>query len=158
MEKLGGALLLQELAPKRLLGSLASKTEESGPGWIRFCFFPEKDVLSFQEEGGQACLVLDRGVTMSLISSLHVLVEQNRVLRNEGEGTARLGGTGQAVFSVRRDMREKKESFTCCWAAGTVGIEQSLIDEQIDLWIRDDLAEELALRLIHCLARIAAGR
>lgn len=155
MAKTGGAFLLQELEPKRLLGSMMSVADEGGWGWIYLSFFPDPAQLTLEERGPQTSFVISRAVAANLIGLLQVMVVQNRILRHEEvvrsrSSSRKRANSGLSVKSPHRNL------FTCSWASGMTGARHRNVEGQIELRLREDVAEEMSLRLIEEMARIAA--
>lgn len=154
-ERTGGAFLLQELEPKRLVGSLTSVTKETGPGWIFMSFFPGSGGLEFQAHEKQMVLSFDRTMALLFGGVLQVLVAQNRILRADTQEEKQLISKKSGLVAVGGGLGDRKV-ISCSLSSGTPEIGYQRIDEQIEIRIQEDLAEEIARQLIERMARIAA--
>jgi hypothetical protein len=155
-ERSGGVFLLQEMKPKRLLGSLISITSETGPGWIHGSFFNEPESISFTSVGDKTELVLSQPVALSLIGILPVLVATNAHLRNRNvRWTCEVLNPGRIAVNHRLEM--EKRCLVASWVPDPESIISEVVGNQIEWRIHEDLAMELFFSLVAQLAQTAAG-
>lgn len=151
-EKTGGAFLLQEQEPKKLLGIFVSTTADSGPGWI-WGSLGADDIHS--EHGGMVELALSRDVALRLAGLLQVLTAQNMCLRAEPVGWVCPAGDS-GTFVVKIEHGPDGLVFVS-WPAGCDGVAWHDGGGQVEWGLREEHALELSHVLIRELGRAASG-
>ncbi|WP_438014221.1 hypothetical protein WMF18_25275 [Sorangium sp. So ce315] len=154
-ERSGGTFLLQETEPKRLLGCLISTTTDTGPGWVQGSFSDEPGSLTFVNVGNKTELVMSRGVALSLVSLLQVLVAQNAYIRSpDARWTCGPVEPGRITVSHQPG---NNNIIIASWVPDPEYITCRVAQDDIEWRIREDMAMELALGVVCRLAQIAAG-
>ncbi|MBK9261558.1 MAG: hypothetical protein IPM54_17350 [Polyangiaceae bacterium] len=151
-ERTGGAFLLQEQEPKRLVGIFVSTTTDQFPGWI-WGAFGDQDPRC--KHGPVTEIAVSRDVALHLAGLLQVLVAQNMWLRGESNGWEFVGGT-PVTFSVRIE-NGTKGMVLLSWETGGDGIAWNEKEGEVEWGLREDRALGLSHALIFALARTAAG-
>jgi hypothetical protein len=155
--KTSSVQMLQEVQPTRLLGSLMSGVSADGIGWILLAFFSEDKHITLEEENDRIMLTFHREPARILIGTLHVLLAANRHMR--GEHAAPRANARDNVITVdgTPGTRGRVGTVRCSWPVQADGVERTLVDDQINLRFREDLAAELAAEIARELGRVAAG-
>lgn len=150
-EKAGGAFLLQEQEPKRLIGSLVSRTGEQGPGLVLVAFGDE-DPRS--KRGVVTEIGLSRDAALRLAGLLQILVAQNMWLRRESVEW-KFVEKNPVAFSVRSERGPRGLVFVS-WATGYDGVVWG--EQGGHEWrMREDRALDLSYVLISVMAHMASG-
>ena len=139
MERWGSSYLLQQSKPTKLVGGIGATTEESN-GQIRLSLWNTPGVLVVNSDNDTCELVIQPELAAQLVALIHILVLQNRILRNE---PATLPPIGES--NVFRVAAKSKGSFVCTWDCEAAGVkcEPHLGSEaagQSEVLIREDIA------------------
>jgi hypothetical protein len=155
--KHGSAFLLQQMEPKRLIGTLGSEVASPEANWIYGSFFNEPGLFVFEKDGHETVLTIAWEVAMSLVGMFQVILAQAAYLRDPAaEWTAEHGkGSGKISVSVGP---EKKKKLVLRWPSDIEGVTCRVVGEQTEWRIREDLALEIVGIFVRTLARIGAGR
>lgn len=150
-EKRGGAFLLQEQTPTRLIGSLACTTPDVDPGTIWIGFGDVDPRTSPSADAWE--IALSHDVALRLAALLQVLVAQNLWLRTEAvEWPFRPRSQTSFLVEVGRGRHGR---VVISWAPGQEGTEWT--DDGGHMWkLREDRALDLSYALIATLARNAS--
>lgn len=150
-EKTGGAFLLQEQEPKRLIGSLVSTTDEQGPGLV-WVAFGDEDPRS--KQGVVTEVGLSRDAALRLAGLLQILVAQNMCLRTELVEW-RFVERKPVAFAVRTERGPRGLVFVS-WTTGYDGVVWN--EQGGHEWkLREDRALDLSFALISVMAHMASG-
>jgi len=151
-EKTGGAFLLQEQEPKRLIGVFVSTTTEQFPGWI-WGAFGDEDPRS--KSAVVTEVALSRNVALPMASLLQVLVAQNACMRGETIDL-KFDADKITTFSVRMENGPSGMVYLA-WAAGEEGIVWNEQPGEIEWGLREDRALDLSHAIIVGFAKTASG-
>jgi hypothetical protein len=152
MEKRGGVLMLQEVEPKRLVGSIMTVVATSGEERITLTFFAEPGTLSISGEESRFELTMNRSVAFSLISLLRVAVAQVPVLRGPEGGNRPARSEHAEVVATAY-----KASVVLRCAATSAGVRRRDVQGQVELQLRGDVATAFENALTSALGTQAAG-
>ncbi|HEY2516910.1 MAG TPA: hypothetical protein VGI39_38830 [Polyangiaceae bacterium] len=152
--KHGGALLLQELEPKRLIGSLMSVATESGEDWVHIAFSKESaGSLVATDDGMEAKLVLARAVALSFVALLRIALAQFELMREQADSRAKLD------HGIVVNAEASRETAVVVWPSSLPGVRWRNVEEpgQAHLELRADIATAIEEALVRSLAKLAAG-
>jgi hypothetical protein len=153
MELWGSSYLLHDTEPVRLVGILGSSTAKVGSGVIRLSFDQEPGVLFFACEESRCELVVKWDVALRLMTLMHVLVLQNRLLRGEAPENREMSERAR-VFDVTGGSR--MSALVCSWDSSTADVEYCSVHEgiaeQFELVMKEEVAVELVVSLAETMA------
>jgi hypothetical protein len=154
----GGALLLQELEPKKLIGSMMSVVTEAGQDWIHVVFFNERGVFELSEDGRETRLLLSRTLALSLLALLRVALAQFAILHWPSQA-AEMATPPMEPSRRVEEMRVEasRQTLSVVWPSGAEGVQRQDANGQVELRLRDVFAAALEQALLTSLAQTAAG-
>ncbi|MCA9591567.1 MAG: hypothetical protein KC657_40000 [Myxococcales bacterium] len=137
----------------RLLAGLGATTPPGEPGSVRISMTPHRGSLELTFSDTSCELTVSWEVALRLISLLHILILQNRLLRNE---PAQLTSDGRRkqIFSLTGG--EAQHPLRCSWNRAAPGVECAAAaapDEEVEVVLREDAATELVMALVQRFAR-----
>lgn len=153
METTGSAFLLQETAPKRLVGSIVSRLDSNGLGWVHLVFFPEADVLWIAETEEGLNGQMSRQIAMSLISSVEVSLAQIDALR-VGGASASLEARARTLPHIDVVVTSATVSASCSCTEQFVVIRSQ--DEQREVQMDEFFSRQLLKAMVGALGAFAA--
>lgn len=151
-EKSGGAFLLQETKPVKLVGSLASGVYCDGRGWVHLACFQEPGHLTLTRAGGRMAVTMSRSIAMALVSLLHVLVAQIQQLRpTTPPDSTRVPSAGKSEISVLVE----RDEVVISWGEAESDAALSEVEGQKELRMSEGFAKGLASDLANEIGRFA---
>jgi hypothetical protein len=155
----GGALLLQALEPKKLIGSMMSVVTETGEDWIHVVFFNERGVFELGDDGRETKLLLSRTLAMSLLALLRIALAQFAVLHgpsaSEGDAARRQADRSVGVEEVR--VEASRQTLCLVWPSAAEGVRRQDANDQVELRLRGAFGAAIERMLLTSLAQTAAG-
>ncbi|MEO7596683.1 MAG: hypothetical protein ABI134_36090 [Byssovorax sp.] len=137
----------------RLVATLGSSTGRVGSGVIRLSFNQEPGVLFVMCKESKCELVVKWDVALRFMALVHLLVLQNRLLRDEAPEIRHVSERTR-IFDVTGGLR--MSAIVCSWDASTADVEcrpvHEGIAEQFELVVREEAAAELVMSLAERMA------
>jgi hypothetical protein len=153
MELFGSSYLLHDVEPVRLVGTLGSWTDSNGLGSIRVSFHQNSDIFSVVRGASECDLIAKWDIALRLMTLVHILVVQNKILRNEPP-ELRVATDKARVLRVTGGWR--LSPIVCSWGVANGEIECNQVgDEAVDQF-ELVLKEEVAVELVMALAERVA--
>ncbi|WP_437587438.1 hypothetical protein [Sorangium sp. So ce1000] len=157
MERWGSSYLLHDTSPLKLVGGIGATTDDDGGGQIRLSFVNTPGVLAVTVKNTLHELVIKRELAVQLVTLIHVLVLQNKIVRCEDPALP-VGVGAKGGFSV---VGGDPPPFICAWETGATGIQYHSPPDpegQAELVISEAAAVQLLSALAERMARIGTSR
>jgi len=103
------------------------------------------------------CLTIRRELMETILGALSILFAANLWMQSAGGGAASSEAAQHFTVEITVARWGQPGLVRCFWETGADGIERSCVDDQVNLFFREDVAQELASELARELGRIAAA-
>jgi hypothetical protein len=151
MEHTTGALLLQDWETGTLVGSIACLTSGDDRSWIFASLFRANTNFSHFGDLGGGRLDMSWDVAIRFAGLLQIFALQSRALsQTVGDPVA----TNQAAAgpSEFRVTGKSGARIRCTWPIRAEGVKSEIVNDQVELRFRSDMAEALARLVLHEIA------
>src|ERR1051325_1349898 len=128
-EKHGGALLVQALEAKRLIGSIMSVVTEAGENCVHLVFFNDTGEFDLIDDGPETKLILSRPLALSLVALLRVALAQFPVLHGRSEPWENMATTRR--LDVR--VEPSRHTLSVVWPSVIEGVQRQNATGQVEL-------------------------
>lgn len=155
----GGALLLQAIEPKKLIGSMMSVVTETGEDWIHLAFFNERGVFELSDDGREMRLVLSRTLALPLLALLRVALAQFAIFHGRSEYDAKATTKAAELSRLGEEVRvdASRQTLAIVWRSTAEGVQRQDLNGQVELRLGGVFGADLEQALLTSLAQTAAG-
>jgi hypothetical protein len=148
-----GVMMLSAIGAGQAVRSLLAGVDESNTGWVRTAVFVDDDSFTLRTAGSHT-VALSHDLVASYLGSTVVLLAAISLMRGSTPAPSRV-----AIASVEIDApsRGTPGLVRCSWPIDTQGVVVTHEGDQMNFYLREDLAADLLTKLAASLGAIVAG-